>query len=266
MSDGPGQAARHEDVASYALGVLDDAGMSRFEEHLAGCEACAVQLESFLPVVGLLPEVRLSTVDLGPRPIGADDELRSRRRRRADRRTPAAGAARLVTAARAGLHRPAIAAAAAAVVAAAATASLYGEFGPEEIGPTAATAAATSQTPWNGLRGPDLENGEQLRATDPTTGVKAEAVLDRAPWGTRVSFALSHLQGPLRCRLVVTRRDGSTEVVSSWLVPAEGYGTAAQGRPLVLQAATAVDRADITGLRVESLGPAGPTTLVTVPS
>ena len=96
--------------------------------------------------------------------------------------------------------------------------------------------------------------------------MKAEAVLDRAPWGTRVSFALSHLQGPLRCRLVVTRRDGSTEVVSSWLVPAEGYGTAAQGRPLVLQAATAVDRADITGLRVDSLGPAGPTTLVTVPS
>ena len=67
MTDRPGPAAPHMDVASYALGVLGEAESSRFEEHLATCQDCAEQLEDFLPVVGLLPEVPLSSVDLPPR-------------------------------------------------------------------------------------------------------------------------------------------------------------------------------------------------------
>jgi hypothetical protein len=40
---------QHFDVASYALGVLDEADSERFEEHLADCWVCAGELESFLP-------------------------------------------------------------------------------------------------------------------------------------------------------------------------------------------------------------------------
>src|SRR5262245_4760110 len=49
--------AAHWDVAAYALGVLDPQESERFEEHLAGCWACAGELETMLPVVNLLSEV-----------------------------------------------------------------------------------------------------------------------------------------------------------------------------------------------------------------
>jgi hypothetical protein len=256
---GPGFAL-HQDVASYALGVLDDAEAARFEEHLADCDACAEQLESLLPVVGLLPEVPLSTVDLPPRPIGHDDEGKHRRRR-----TGLRGPVRLVSAAGAGLRRPAVAAAAAAIAAVAATAGVFGEFGHDEIVTTSAGApVSAAASPWDGLRGPDLEHGVKLAATDPATGVLAEVVLEAAPWGTKVSFAVSGLDGPQNCRLVVLRRDGGTELLSSWVVPAGGYGVGSQPRPLVLQAATALNRAQIAGLRVEAVDHDATTPLVTV--
>jgi hypothetical protein len=65
---GPGDGP-HADVASYALGVLGEAESYRFEEHLAICETCAEQLESFLSVVAMLPEVP-------PRRGGRADRLR----------------------------------------------------------------------------------------------------------------------------------------------------------------------------------------------
>jgi anti-sigma factor RsiW len=38
--------APHWDVAAYALGVLDHRDTARFEDHLADCASCAVELES----------------------------------------------------------------------------------------------------------------------------------------------------------------------------------------------------------------------------
>ncbi len=272
MTDRPGPGpAVHEEVAAYALGALDEAEATRFEAHLASCDACARRLEGFLPIVGLLPRVPLSTVDLPPRPIELDsEEVRARHRRRAGLRTPPASVHGLVAAARSGLRRPAVAAAAAAVAAVAVSAGVFGELAYDEILTTSAakapSASASVAAPWDGLGGPDLERGRRLTATDAATGVKADVVIDGAPWGTRVSFALSQLAGPQRCQLVAVRRDGSTEVLSSWVVPAQGYGRTEQPRPLVLQAATALDRADITALRVEALGRGAPRPLVTVPA
>src|SRR5205085_260635 len=80
------------EVASYALGLLDDADATAFEEHLATCDACAEDLESFLPVAALLPEVGLSPADLPPRPADVPDELADRRARRSTRHQPAAAA------------------------------------------------------------------------------------------------------------------------------------------------------------------------------
>jgi hypothetical protein len=258
-------------VASYALGALDDLEAARFEEHLVTCEACARRLESFLPVVGLLPEVPISSVDLPPRPIQLDaDEVRARHRRRAGLRTPPASVYGVVSATRRHLRRPAIAAAAAAVAAVAVSAGVFGELAYDEILTTTSARTASpspaATAPWDALAGPDLERGRRLAVTDAATGVRADMVLDSAPWGTRVSFALSELAGPQNCRLVAVRRDGSTEVLSSWVVPPQGYGNAEQSRPLVLQAATALDRADIKALRVEAVGRGAPRPLVTVPA
>ena len=270
MTDRPGPAPTvHEDVASYALGALDDLEAARFEEHLVTCEACALRLEGFLPVVGLLPEVPFSSVDLPPRPIQLDsDEVKARHRRRAGLRTPPASVYGVVSATRRHLRRPAIAAAAAAVAAVAVSAGVFGELAYDEIltpasaqTPNPVPAAAA---PWDGHAGPDLEHGRRIIATDTVTGVRADVVLDSAPWGTRVSFALSELTGPQTCRLVLVRRDGTTEVLSSWVVPAEGYGRPGQPRPLVLQAATSLSQADIVSLRVEALGRSTPRPLVSV--
>jgi hypothetical protein len=279
---GPGPTV-HEEVASYAIGALDDAEATRFEEHLVTCEACARRLESFLPVVGLLPEVPLSTVDLSPRAVELDsstgdlpprpieldsEEVRARHRRRVGLRTPPASVHGLASATRRHLRRPAVAAAAAAVAAVAVTAGLFGELAYDQIVTTQTAAGVPERSaPWDGLGGPDLEHGRHLSVRDAGTGVHADVVLDSAPWGTRVSFALSELAGPQTCRLVAVRRDGTTEVLSSWVVPPEGYGRTGQPRPLVLQAATALGRADITALRVEAVGGRGaPRSLVTVPA
>jgi hypothetical protein len=263
---GPGPTV-HEEVASYAIGALDDAEATRFEEHLVTCEACARRLESFLPVVGLLPEVPLSTVDLSPRAV-EPEEVRARHRRRVGLRTPPASVHGLASATRRHLRRPAVAAAAAAVAAVAVTAGLFGELAYDQIVTTQTAAGVPERSaPWDGLGGPDLEHGRHLSVRDAGTGVHADVVLDSAPWGTRVSFALSELAGPQTCRLVAVRRDGTTEVLSSWVVPPEGYGRTGQPRPLVLQAATALGRADITALRVEAVGGRGaPRSLVTVPA
>jgi hypothetical protein len=255
------------DVASYALGVLGDAESIRFEEHLATCQECAEQLESFLPVVGLLPEVPLSTVDLPPRPVVLDDDLRARHRGRPGLRSPRPGVRRVASTTRAALRRPAVAASVAAVAAAAVTAGVFSEFAYDEIVTTTSAGAAPTAavSPWTGLRGPDLEHGRRLEATDPATGVHAEVVLDTAAWGTKVSFALSRLPGPQDCRLVAVRKGGDEQVLSSWVVPADGYGEPDQPRPLVLQAATALSRGDIVGLRVDAVGRGATWPLVTVP-
>ena len=73
----------HVDVGAYALGVLDEQGARDFEEHLAGCDACAVELERLLPVVALLPPA----VAVAPAPAAAG--------------TPAAGAAEVAAPVRA---------------------------------------------------------------------------------------------------------------------------------------------------------------------
>jgi anti-sigma factor RsiW len=44
----------HELAAGYALDALDDDELSRFEAHLAGCEACTADLEAFRDTVQAL--------------------------------------------------------------------------------------------------------------------------------------------------------------------------------------------------------------------
>ena len=52
----------HYDVASYALGVLDQHDAARFEDHLIECPRCAFELESFVQVADLLADVDADAV------------------------------------------------------------------------------------------------------------------------------------------------------------------------------------------------------------
>jgi hypothetical protein len=246
----------HWDVAAYALGVLDPREIPRYEQHLAQCPSCAMELEELLPASGLLADVdpaELREVEdfrLAERLLDAVREQRRRTGRR---------------------QRVAVAAGAAVAAAAAGFALFAGAswFAAPEPVPGAAGLSPTTPAPAStpaGIGGPELGDGERFSATDPTSGVHADVLLEDVDWGTQVSFALSGLSGPRECQLVVVHTDGTVETTASWQVPPDGYGTAAQPAPLTLQAATSVPRADIGYLQVREFQPDGTATaLVTVP-
>jgi hypothetical protein len=253
---------QHFDVASYALGVLDERDAARFEDHLIECPACAVELESFLPVADILAEVdaeALVAVEqerhdgvLLQKMLG---EVKQERRRANSRRLYSLAAAVVVFA----------------------MLSIGALFaGAQWFGTDPAPSAQQSASPKQldplpqdggpGIGGPDLARGERFGGTDARTGVRADVALERKDWGTQVSFAVSNLQGPLVCRAVAVRTDGTTEVLSSWTVGDKGWGTSANPQSLMLQAVTALPRDDIAHIAIQSVDPKGAAeTLVQVP-
>jgi len=116
-----------------------------------------------------------------------------------------------------------------------------------------------------GLGGTKLP-GDNLTGTDTRTNVAAAVGLLQKDWGTQVSFALSGIKGPKKCALVLVRTDGTSEQVADWTVTEEGWGTAANPKPLMLQAITATPRKEIAHVRVQEITANGAgETLVSVP-
>ncbi|TQK50602.1 putative zinc finger protein [Streptomyces sp. SLBN-118] len=178
---------RHRDIAAYALGVLEPADAFRFEEHLAQCVMCTVQLSDFTSTAASLAELAgparvEATVSPGllDRLTGevALERHRSRRRR-----------LRLV------------AAAAALIVAL----------------PVAAVALR------DGGSGPARQ---EVAAKDARTGVSVSAALQDRQWGTAVSLHVWDVKGPRTCTLVAVGKNGTEHPVLSWAVPEGGYGIA----------------------------------------
>ncbi|BCB82545.1 zf-HC2 domain-containing protein [Phytohabitans flavus] len=247
--------AEHWDVASYALGVLEPQESEQFEEHLAGCWACAGELESMLPVVNLLSEVdgeSLITAEQSRTDGRLLDrmivEVGAHRRKARSRQWLAAAAAVVVLATTAG-------------VSLAAGGRFFGDSGtPSDVIAGRGTSApvAPPVDPGNpsgpGIGGPNVgEDGEQFSATDVQTGVEAKLVLETKTWGTQVSFQLTKLTGPRQCRLTVLREDGTKEVLNTWSVPPAGYGTKEEPEPLLLQTSTATPRNEIDRIQVQQV-------------
>lgn len=188
---------RHPDVGAYAIGALEQDEAERFEEHLAGCERCADALAELVPVADMLADVPPPQEP----PPGALDRLLTeltavRARQRQVRR-------KLV-----------VAVTAAAVVAVAA--------------PVVTAVVLTADEPAAEQRRADV-SGHEVRAVDPETGVEARIRLRPVTWGTSVDLDLRGVTGPRRCDLQAVGKDGSHETVTSWGVPADGYG-AGNGR------------------------------------
>ncbi|MFY1575179.1 anti-sigma factor family protein [Verrucosispora sp. WMMD703] len=252
----------HMDVAAYALGVLDEQDMERFEEHLATCWACAAELETMVPVVGLLSDIDEESITALEQthsdPVLLDRTLVALRTHRRRAR-----------------FRQVLATAAAVVVFGGLTGVVFSNLtdsstAPPFAGPTTAPVGPPSDRPGN-PSGPSVggneQEGEQVDVTDPTTGVDATFWLISKDFGTKMDFSLSKLPGPRTCRLVVVREDGSTEVVSTWSVPDGGYGTNANPQLLALSAATSTKLDDIKHFEVQEIDSRGATdTLVTVPA
>lgn len=261
--------AAHWDVAAYALGVLDEREAEKFEEHLAGCWACAGELESMLPVVNLLSEVD-------------GDNLMTAEQSRSDGRVldrmiVEVGAHRK----RARTRQILAAAASVAVLATASGVSLYagGQFFGSDSGSSPNVSAQGTGVPItpnpNGTGGPGIggptgqtggisEDAEKFSARDNETGVEAQLLLESKIWGTQIAFQLTKLTGPRTCRLVVFRESGTTEVLNTWNVPPSGYGTKDEPQPLLLSTTTATPRNDIDRIQIQSVTDGVAEPLVTV--
>ncbi|GAB3956636.1 anti-sigma factor family protein [Micromonospora vulcania] len=254
----------HMDVAAYALGVLDEQDTERFEEHLAACWACAAELETMVPVVGLLSgidgETMMALEQTATDPALLDRTLvavRADRRRTRFRQLLATAAAVVVFGGLTGFAFVSVTDDAPPGVLADPTQSTSVNDPPTSVPSTAPTGP--------GIGGTE-EEGDQVEATDPTTGVQTTMFLVTREYGTRVNFSLRKLPGPRTCRLVVVRKNSTTEVISTWSVPEGGYGTSSRPQGLELSASTSAPVGDIKQFLVQSVdgnGVASP--LVTVP-
>jgi hypothetical protein len=233
---------------------MDPREIALFEDHLAECGACAVELEGLLPVAAMLADVDREAF------LGAEQSQRDGRMLGEMVNVVAFDRSR--TQARRLL---AVAAGTVVMVMAVGLALFAGAQWNERSTPVAGPApSATGSTPpgVGGQEGPPPD--EIFTATDRTTGVDAKLGLSSAAWGTAISIQLSKVEGPLTCQLVAVGPDDA-EVVSTWTVPPDGYGTAKRPDPLFLQASTAVQRKDIQRFEVQAVSPSGdPNVLVSV--
>lgn len=210
----------HVDVGAYLLGALNDAEMTRFEEHLAECESCGRDLDELSGVLPVLDELRADGIGYVEPPSGDAMlhrllvQVAGERHRRKRRRL--------------------VAVAAAAVLAVG--------------GPTVAVLAAQdgggspAATP---TFAPDRHS-----ASNPATGASAVVGVADKGWGSAVDLRLTGVHGPLTCSLIAIGHDGSRQTVATWSVPYAGYGTDDQPMPLTVHGAAGlreheIDRFDV---------------------
>ncbi|MCK2214925.1 zf-HC2 domain-containing protein [Actinomadura sp. ATCC 31491] len=216
---------QHEDVAAYALGLLDEGERAAFERHLAGCPSCAAEVGMFAEMGELIKGVHPD--DLLPSPPDPQVESLLVRRAAAERR-------------RRGLHRTMTAAAACVLIATGvflAVRSFTGGPNPDSVHSPAAALLMTGRT---------------YTVTDPATGVNAVVGLEDKGWGTHVALQLKGVRGPLQCRLLAVGDDGRSETVASWGVPDKGYGVPGAPDPLLLHGGTSLTQDHLNHFTVET--------------
>ncbi|MFC6093162.1 anti-sigma factor family protein [Saccharothrix lopnurensis] len=192
----------HIDVAAYVLGVLDEDEVDAFENHLAQCRRCALDLRDFAQLPDLLDEANangLLRAGTGERPDGRSvramldnvSDLRARKRRNA---VLAAGAAAVL------------------LVVLTAVVSVY------VAAPTDQVAGSTTSVPAQTNVAKDAPDASgRLTRTDTTTGVSADLVATPQRWGMSLELEVKGAQGPTRCELIARSKTGETMVLGSWL-------------------------------------------------
>jgi hypothetical protein len=277
------------DVASYALGVLDDAAAIQFEDHLVDCVSCAEELADLLPTVDSLARVDreafvrdVATQDAFVRDAFDRDAFALDERswpRSAESPRAAAGSSSAASQSTRPLElvdsiprvrsargrdrkrpqRRLLVGVAAVVLMLGGGVGLLVNMRADPARQAVMTGNGTTAVATTGpATGPNVHRA----ASDPNTGVRLDVVAAGKPYGTLLNFSISDVEGPLRCRLVTVASSGVAEVVGSWSVPPAGYGTPAHPAPLVLQASTALVPASIDQVEVQAIDAAGKATLL----
>lgn len=226
---------QHLAAGAYALGVLDPSDAWRFEAHMDECPVCSAQLREFAGIESLL------TAFAAWVPPG-ENWLRGPGGALMHRMLDEVAAVR-----RASRRRRLYLVAAAAALAVCGTAVVGTGAAPWSLG-TPDQARPAEHRPSLSAEQQVRALGEKVRHTDAATSVSAMVGMERTGWGTDVGLELRNVRGPLKCRLVAVGRSGVEETVTSWSVPAPGYGipgTASSDDYLYAQGGTAMDPGDI---------------------
>ena len=232
----------HTDVGAYSMGLLEERDRREFEDHLAGCAACAAEVAELSPMAALLRGVEPASaagsepaagreLAAGQEPGGGyvTDLLRRRARQQRQRRR----------------WQVALGAAAGIVL-------IGGGIG---VGIAAAPQDGTPPAPL-------ALTGQLHSATDSGTGVAGTVGLVAKAWGTQVTLDLSKVHGPAECELVAVSRTGERRVVMGWLVAAPGDGVPGHPAHLVLRGGTSIPRNDLSRVDVDVVNGR---TLVSIP-
>ena len=230
----------HTDVGAYSMGLLEERDRREFEDHLAGCPACAAEVAELSPMAALLRDVELQGVEPasaegggpagGPPEAQVTDLIRRRARQQRHRRR----------------WQVALGAAAGIV--------LIGGG----IGAGIAVAPQHGNPPVPGV----ALTGQLHSATDPGTGVAGTVGLVAKAWGTQVTLDLSKVRGPAECELIAVSRTGERRVVMGWLVAAPGDGVPGHPAHLVIRGGTSIARSDLARVDVDVVNGR---TLVSIP-
>jgi len=221
----------HTDVGAYTMGLLEERDRREFEDHLAGCPACAAELAELSPMKGLLRGVEpTGTADSGAGESGLTDLVRRRVAQERRRRR----------------WQVAVGTAAAAVL----------------IGGGICAGIALAPQPGSTPPPALALTGQVHSATDPGTGVAGAVGLVAKGWGTQVTLDLSNVHGPVECQLVAVSKTGERRVVMGWLVAAPGDGVSGHPAHLVIQGGTSIPRSDLARVDVDVVNGR---TLVSIP-
>ena len=183
-----------EQLASYAVGLVDGDAARATEEHVAGCQRCRQELAELREVDGALRRVPSEWFLDGPPPGGElvlQRTLRQVRKENGARRRRRRGT--LVAAAVVGL-----------------------------VGVGAAGVALGRN-----IAGPTITAGPEagarvLTGLNPSTGARLTVTLTPEAGWVRVNATGQGLPVGERCMLLVVDRSGNPSVVGSWVVPAPG--------------------------------------------
>jgi hypothetical protein len=218
-------SSEHTDVGAYALGLLEAADRQAFEEHLAGCPACAAELEELSGMKDLLTGIGPVDEPAGE-PTEAEVTDLVRRRALSQRRR---------------VRWQSVLAAAAAVVL-----LIVG------VGVGLATAPGSPAPATQPLVTLAVHQSATAIGANPQTGVSGVAGLVKKPFGTQVTVNLK-MKGPLECQLVAVSKTGERTVIATWFVPPVNFGSAQHPAPLHIQGWTTIKTGDLARIDVDRL-------------
>lgn len=228
---------RHLDAGAYVLGLLGELEKARFEEHLPGCPRCTEEIGRLGELGPLLAEFRADGATFAePLAEPAAD-------RGAQPDAESAGRPAVLRAAGAVIHRagpdgsrvagpsPRLLDAVLAEVAAAASARRRSRVRRRWLVAAVAAvltlggvaAGATVLDP--GTPAPVPAVAAVSHTATGADGISATVGVSGQRWGSAVTLRLAGVSGPRSCSLVAVSVQGGHQTVSSWAVPAAGYGT-----------------------------------------